>query len=111
MERLIRIVRESTICDYQNMTYKKCPKIMVVSSLEANITCINVFSKKSSSEIVLVKPNIDATNATLQPGSYLHGKIKQIITNATKTRIEAAITLRISNKCGGHYFISLKKGS
>ena len=66
--------------------------------------------KKNPSEIVLVKPYIDATNAILQPGSYVHCKIKEIITNATKTRSPAAIILRISNKCGGHYFISLKTG-
>ena len=50
---------------------------MVVSSLEANITCMDAFSKKngisktlSPSAIILVTPNIYATHATLQPGLY-----------------------------------------
>ena len=38
VERLIRTVNEHKICDFQNMPYKKFPKLMVVSSLEANIT-------------------------------------------------------------------------
>ena len=56
---------------------------MVVSSLEANITWINVFPNKnviyrtlSTSAIVLGIPKIDDTCATLQPGSYVHFKIK-----------------------------------
>ena len=88
---------------------------MLVSSLEPKITWINVFPKKngiyktlSTSEMVLGKPNTDATHATLQPGSYVHCKTKEIIKNTTKTRSAAAITLRISNECGGHYFMSLK---
>ena len=46
-ERLVRTVKERTRCDFSNMTYKKCPKLMVMSSLEANITCLNVFPKKN----------------------------------------------------------------
>ena len=87
------------------MTFKKIPKLMVVSSLEANITCINVFPKKdeisktlSPSAIVLVTPKIDATHAILRPGSYIHCNIKARITNNMKTRSVAEITLRRSNK-------------
>ena len=79
VEMLINTVKDRTICDYHNMPYKKSPKIMVVSSLEANITWINVFPKKngisktlSPSVIVLGTKKIDATHDTLQPGSYVH---------------------------------------
>ena len=109
VERLIRTVKESTRYDFQNISYKKFPKLMVVSYLEANITWINLFPKKngiyktlSPSEIVLGTPKIDATHDTLQPGSYVHCKIKARITNNTKTRNLAEITLRISNKLGCH---------
>ena len=82
---------------------------MVVSSLEASITWINVFPKKnviyntlSTSAIVLGISNIDATHATLQPGSYVHCKIKARSKNNKKTRSLAEIILRRSNKCDGH---------
>ena len=58
------------------MPYKKCPKLMVVSSLEANITWHNVFPNRngisktlSTSAIVIETPTIDATKATLKPVS------------------------------------------
>ena len=47
VERLVRIVKERTICHFQNIPYKKCPKIMVVSSLEESTTWLNVFPKKN----------------------------------------------------------------
>ena len=91
MERLIRTVNESTICDFQNIPYNNCPKLMVVSYLESNITCMNVFPKKSGisktlspSAIVLGTPKTDSTNAILQPGSYLHCNIKARSTNKMK---------------------------
>ena len=31
VERLIRTVKELTICDFHNIPYKKCPKFMLVS--------------------------------------------------------------------------------
>ena len=75
------------------MPYNKCPKLMVVSSLEANITWFNVFSRGnvisktlSPSEIVLGTPNIDDTHATLRPGSYAHYNIKAMSKNNIKTR-------------------------
>ena len=40
MERIRIAVKDRTRCDLQNMTCKKCPKLMVVSSQEANITWI-----------------------------------------------------------------------
>ena len=71
MESLIRTVKERTRCDFQNMPYNKFPKLMVVSSLEANIIWFNVFPNKnrisktiSTSVIVLGKPEIDATHVT-----------------------------------------------
>ena len=86
---------------------------MVVSYLEANITWINLFPKKngiyktlSPSEIVLGKSKIDATHDTLQPVSYVNCKTKSRITNNIKTRRVAEITLKISNKRGGNYFMS-----
>ena len=98
--RLIRTVKERTRCDFQNVPYKKCPKLMVVSSLEANITWLNVFTKEngisktiSPSVIVLGPPQIDANHATIQPGSYLHCKIKARSTNIMETRSVAEITL------------------
>ena len=64
--------KELTMCDYQNIIYKKFPKLMIVSSLEANITWMNVFLKKnlisktiSPSARVLGTTKIDATNETL----------------------------------------------
>ena len=42
MERLICTVKYRTRCYLQNMTYKKFLKFMVVPSLEANTTWINV---------------------------------------------------------------------
>ena len=117
VESIIRTFKERTIFDFQNMTYKKFPKLMVMSSLEANITWINLFPKKNGisktlgpSAIVLGTPKIYFTQATLQPGSYVHCKIKARSTNNTKTRIVAAITLRGSNERGGHYFMYLKTG-
>ena len=114
MERLIYTFKERTRCDFQNIPYKKCPKLMVVSSLEANITWINVYPKKngisktlSTSAIVLGTKKIYAIHTTVQPGSYVHYKIKAISTNNTKTRITEAIKLRRSNERGGHYFMSL----
>ena len=114
VDRLMCKVKDRTICDYHNMTYNKCPKLVVVSYLEANITWLNVLPKKnviyktlSTSTIVLGIPKIDANHDTLQPGSYVHCKIKARSTNNTKTRIVAAITLRGSNERGGHYFVTL----
>ena len=56
------------------MPKKKCPKLMVVSYLKANINWMKVFPKKnvisktlSPSATVLGTPNIDATNVTLKP--------------------------------------------
>ena len=46
MERLIRTVKERKRYDFHNMPYNKFSKLTVVSSLEANITWLNVFSKK-----------------------------------------------------------------
>ena len=104
VDRLMCKVKDRTICDYHNMTYNKCPKLVVVSYLEANITWLNVLPKKnviyktlSTSEIVLLTPKIDATHATLQPGSYAHYKIKAKITNNTEIRSVAAMTLIRSN--------------
>ena len=58
------------------------PKLMVVSSLEENITWLNVFPKKngisntlSPSTIVIGTPKIDANHATLKPGSYVYCNI------------------------------------
>ena len=82
MERRMCIVKERTICDLQNMPYKKFPKFVLVSSLEANITWLNVFPNKngisktlSPSTIVIGTPKIDANHATLQPGSYVYCNI------------------------------------
>ena len=79
VERIIRTVKESTICNIQNIPYNNCPKLMVVSYLESNITCMNVFPKKSGisktlspSAIVFGTPNIYATHAALQPVLYVH---------------------------------------
>ena len=90
---------------------------MVVSSLEVNITWLNVLPNKngisktlSPSSIVILTPKIDATHATLQPGSYLQCKIKAISKNNMKTKSVVEISLRISNECGGHDFVSLKTG-
>ena len=109
MGRLIRTFTERTRCDFQNLPYKKSPKRMEVSYLEANITWLNVFPNKngisktlSPSEIVLVTLKIDATHTTLQPGSYVHFNTKARSTNNIKTRSVEAIILRISNKRGGH---------
>ena len=109
MESLIRTVNDNTKCDYKNMLYNKFPKLMAVSSLEVNIIWLNVFPKKngiyktlSTSEIVLGKPNTDATHATLQPGSYVHCKIKARSKNNKKTRSLAEIILRRSNKWDSH---------
>ena len=109
--------KEHTRCEFNNISYKKFPKLIVVSSLESNITCINVFPRKdaifktlSPSAVVLVIPKIDATDATLKSGSYVHCKIKERSTNNIKTSIVAHITLRRSNKRGGHYLMSLKMG-
>ena len=64
--------KELAMCDYQNIIYKRFPKLMIVSSFEANITWLNVFLKKnlisktiSSSARVLGTKKIDATNETL----------------------------------------------
>ena len=83
MERLVHTVKDRTRCDFWNMIYKKLPKLMVVSSLEANITWLNVFPKKngisktlSPSAIVLGTTQIYDTRTTLQPGSYVHCNIK-----------------------------------
>ena len=83
VERLIYIVKDRTRCDFQNIPYKKFSKLMVVSSLEANITWLNVFPKKngisktlSPSAIVLGTTQIYDTRTTLQPGSYVHCNIK-----------------------------------
>ena len=80
-----------------------------VLSLESNITWINAFPKKygisktlSTSAIVFGTPNIYATHAILQPGSYVYCMIKARITNNTKTRNLAKVALRISNKLGCH---------
>ena len=104
VERLIRTVNESTICDFQNIPDNKCPKLMVVSYLESNITCMNVFPKKSGisktlspSAIVFGTPNIYATHAALQPVSYVHWKVKTRSTNNIKTRSVAVIVLNRSN--------------
>ena len=117
VERLIHTVKESTRCDFHNFPYKKCPKLMLVSSLEGNITWLNVLPKKNgisktlnSSEIVLVTPKIDSTHATLQPRSYVHFKSKERSKNNMKTRSREAIKLRISNKGGGHYFMYVNTG-
>ena len=59
---------------------------------------------------MLGTPNIDATHTTLKPVSYLHFNIKARITNNTKTRTTAVITLRRSNERGGNYLMSLKTG-
>ena len=83
---------------------------MVVSSIEVNITWLNVFPMEngisktlSTSEIVLGIPNIDATHATLQPVSYVNYKVKARRTNDTKTRSVAEIAFRRSNKHGKSY--------
>ena len=108
VERIIRTVKESTICGFHNLPYKKCPKLMLVSSLEGNITWLGVFPKKngisktlSLSAIVLVTPKIYYIHATLQPGSYVHCNIKARSTNNMKTSSLAEITLKISNELGG----------
>ena len=117
VERLIFTVKELTSCDFRDMPYKKFPKLMVVSSLEADITWLDIFPKKngtykklSPSEIVLGTSKIDTTRAILQPGLYVYCKFKVIITNSIKTRSVVEITLRRSNECGGHCLISLKTG-
>ena len=53
MESLILTVKELTICDFHNMPYKKCPKLMVVSYLEAKITWLNVCTKKNGISKIL----------------------------------------------------------
>ena len=75
------------------MPYKRFPKLMAVLSVEANITCINSFTKKngifntlSPSATVLGTPKIDATHNILQTGSYLNYKVKSIRMNGMKTR-------------------------
>ena len=69
-----------------------------------------IYKTLSTSTIVLGIPKIDANHDTLQPGSYVHCKIKARSTNNTKTRSVAAIALRVSNKRGGHNFMSLNTG-
>ena len=115
LERLIRKVKKRTRCDFHNIPYKKCPKLVIVSSLKANITWLDMFPKKngisktlSPISIVLVTPKIDATHATLYPGSYAHCKINVRSKNKIKTSSVTEITLRISNERGGRYFMSLK---
>ena len=46
VQRLILTVKGVTRCGFHNIPYKKCPKRMVVSSLEANITWINFYPRK-----------------------------------------------------------------
>ena len=69
---------------------------MVVSSLEANITCMDAFSKKngisktlSPSAIMVGTQNIDTIHITFQPGSYVNFKVNTISTNDMKTSIVA----------------------
>ena len=104
MERLIHTFKERTRCGFRNIPYKKCPKLTVVSYLEPNITWLNAFPSKngisktlSLSEIVLGTPQIDATNDTFQPVSYVHCRFKAISMNNTKTRNVAEISLRRPN--------------
>ena len=115
MERLINAVKERKRCDLHHIPYKKCPKLMAVPYLEANITWMNVFPKEngisnalSTSAIMLRTPNIDATHNTLQPVSYVYCNFKTRRTNNMKTRNMEETSLRRSKKSGGHYFMSLK---
>ena len=87
---------------------------MVVSSLEEKITWFYVFPRKNviyntlvTSAKVIGTPKIDSTHATLQPGLYVNYNINARSTNNMKTKSAVGVTLRISNKCGDHYFISL----
>ena len=45
VESLIRTVNERTTFDFQNMPYKRFSKLMLVSSLEESITCLNTLPK------------------------------------------------------------------
>ena len=117
MESIIRTVKDHTRCDLQNIPYKKCPKLMLVSYLEENITWMNALPKKngisktlSNSEIVLGTPKIDTTNITLQPVLYVYCKFKSKIMNGMKMRSVDEIKLRRPNKCGGQYVMYFKTG-
>ena len=88
VERLVHTVKKDTRCDFQN----NFPKLMGVSSLEANTTWLNsplnknVISKTlSSSAIVLDALKIDSTHDILQTVSYAHFKVKSRRTNGMKT--------------------------
>ena len=117
LKSLMRKIKESKFCDLQNMPYKKCTKLMIVSSLEAKITWMgelpmkNVISKTSSpSAILLWTPEIDATPNTLQPRSYANYNIETRRENNAKIRSVASISLSRSKKCIDHYFMSLNTG-
>ena len=82
MDRLVCTVKDLARYGFRNIPYKKCPKLMAVSSIEANITWLNVLPKKnvksktlSLSAIMLGTQNIDATHAKIQPGLYVHFKV------------------------------------
>ena len=114
-ERLIRKVKYCTRCDLDNMPYKKCQKLILVSSLEASITWLDLLPNKNRISktlipiaIVIGTPKINANHAILHPGSYLHCKIKARITNNMKTRSMESITLSRSNERVGRYAVSLK---
>ena len=83
------------------MPYKNFPKLMVVLSLETNITWLNVFPKinliyktPSTSTIVVGTPKIDATQTTLQHGSYVYCKFDTLSMNNMKTSSVVEIALR-----------------
>ena len=91
---------------------------MVVSSLEANITWLNVFPEKngisktlSPSETVIGTSKIYATHATLKPGSYVYCKIKARIKNNMKTRSVAANYIKEIKLTWWSLFHVLKYGS
>ena len=109
MERLVIKVKYPIRCNLCHIPYKKFPKMMVVSYLEADITWMDVFPNKnrisktlSTIEIVLETPKIYVTHTTLHPVSYLNFKVKSRRMNSMKTRIMAETILRRSNGRGGH---------
>ena len=114
VERIIHIDKDSKMCDSHNIPFKKWPKLMVLLSLEANITRVNllpnkcgIYKKITPITILLGSQKIDDYPATLQHRSYVHCKFKSIRLDIFKTRSVVAIKFRISNKHFGHYFVSL----
>ena len=115
IERSVRTVKERMRSTCNGIPFKKITILMVRSLVEGIIAVLNAFPSNtgisktlSPSTIVEGKPKLDFKRKIITFGSY--ALVYSGTTNTMKGRATPAISLKMSNSAGGHYFMSLYTG-